>query len=66
MDNDTRLTAVLSKFVFSLTIIFVVAKIFNLIHWSWWLVFSPLWGPIVFLLMVSLIVWIFFKIHGDL
>ncbi|TGD24086.1 hypothetical protein EGT49_03870 [Companilactobacillus suantsaicola] len=25
-----------------LTLIFVVAKILNLIKWSWWLVFSPM------------------------
>lgn len=24
-----------------LTIIFVIAKLFGLIQWSWWLVFSP-------------------------
>ena len=28
-----------------LTIIFVLAKIFDKIDWSWWWVFSPLWVP---------------------
>lgn len=28
-----------------LTIIFVLAKIFGKIDWSWWWVFSPLWVP---------------------
>lgn len=30
-----------------LTLIFFVLKIFNVITWSWWWVFSPLWLPIV-------------------
>lgn len=28
-----------------LTIIFVLAQIFELISWSWWWVFAPLWLP---------------------
>ena len=30
-----------------LFIVFVVLKLTNVIAWSWWLVFSPLWIPIV-------------------
>lgn len=26
----------------ALTIIFVLAKLFNLVSWSWWVVFAPL------------------------
>ena len=29
------------NFLHILTLIFVVAKLFNFIHWSWWLVFLP-------------------------
>lgn len=28
-----------------LTLIFVLAKIFGKITWSWWVVFAPLWIP---------------------
>lgn len=31
----------MGKFTGILTIIFVIAKIVNLIAWSWWLVFLP-------------------------
>ena len=38
-----------------LTLIFVGAKIFNFIDWSWWLVFSPtLFIVVVFLLIAGL------------
>jgi len=35
-------------------LIFVVAKIFNYITWSWWWVFAPIWGP--FALVLGIIV----------
>ena len=42
---------------------FFFAKIFDKIDWSWWLVFSPLWIPmllvIVFLLIILILkIWI--------
>lgn len=30
-----------------LTILFVLLKVFGAISWSWWLVFIPLWLPVV-------------------
>lgn len=41
-----------------LTIIFVVAKLFGLVAWSWWIVFSPLlvvFGLIFVILFFALI-----------
>ena len=35
-----------------LTIIFVLAKIFGKITWSWWWVFSPLWLPFLITLTI--------------
>lgn len=40
-----------------LTVIFVIAKLANVINWSWWLVFSPtivavILGLLVFILAV--------------
>lgn len=32
------------------TVVFVIAKIFHLISWSWWLVFLPLYGPLAVVL----------------
>lgn len=35
---------------------FIVLKLTGVIDWSWWWVLSPLWIPIVFMLVVMLIV----------
>ena len=32
-----------------LTVVFVVLKLTDVIDWSWWWVFSPLWIPIAIL-----------------
>lgn len=29
-----------------LTLIFVVAKLWGVINWSWWIVFLPMWAPL--------------------
>jgi len=34
-------------FSFLLTIGFIIFKVTNIIAWSWWWVFSPMWIPIV-------------------
>ena len=54
------------NFLFILTLIFVVAKIFNLIQWPWLLVFIPLWGLVLTFIVFSLLAWLFFYLHGDL
>lgn len=38
-----------------LTIIFVVAKLFGLIAWSWWLVFSPILVVVAFWILVFIV-----------
>jgi hypothetical protein len=46
-------------FVGLLTLIFVVAKLWGKIDWSWWWVFSPLWISgllILAILIVALII----------
>ncbi|MBR3346300.1 MAG: hypothetical protein IKG37_04410 [Solobacterium sp.] len=35
-----------------LQIIFIVLKMFNLIDWSWWVVFSPTWTLIGILAVI--------------
>lgn len=34
-------------FLGMLTLIFAAAKVFGYITWSWWLVFIPIWLPLV-------------------
>jgi hypothetical protein len=41
------------SFIGLTTLIFVILKILNYIDWSWWMVFSPLWGSIVLVLVLS-------------
>jgi len=38
-----------------LTVLFVGLKLTNYISWSWWWVLSPLWLPMIVLLLVALI-----------
>ena len=38
-----------------LTVLFVGLKLTNYINWSWWWVLSPLWIPLVLILLVIII-----------
>ena len=39
-----------------LTIIFVLAKLFGIINWSWWVVFAPFWvSALIGLLILGLL-----------
>jgi hypothetical protein len=41
-----------------LVVVLVALKLFKLIHWSWWIILSPVWGGIVaatFVVLVKLI-----------
>jgi hypothetical protein len=56
-------TSLLTVIVF---LAFFLAKIYNKIDWSWWLVFSPLWIPvalviIALIIILILIIWIELK-----
>lgn len=35
-----------------LQIIFIVLKLLNLIDWSWWVVFSPIWVAIILAMVI--------------
>lgn len=41
-----------------LTIIFVIAKLFGVVDWSWWLVFSPMFGAVILFLIILLVVFV--------
>ena len=42
-----------------LAVLFIGLKLTGYIAWSWWWVLAPLWGPLVMVLAIFLIVWIF-------
>ena len=39
-----------------LTITFIVLKLCHVIHWSWVWVLSPIWIPILFVIIITIIV----------
>lgn len=39
-----------------LAIVFITLKLMDFIHWSWWWVTLPLWGPITTLVVMLVIV----------
>lgn len=63
--NSMNITLNTVKYWQLVSLIFIVAKIFNYITWSWWWVFAPIWGPfalvlgvIVLALVVLLIIYL--------
>jgi hypothetical protein len=42
-----------------LTIIFIVLKLLDVISWSWWWVFSPLWIELILVALILLIYYAF-------
>lgn len=52
--SDT-VTVELGGFTTLLTVAFIVLKLCNVITWSWWWVLSPLWIPVVLIILALLI-----------
>jgi hypothetical protein len=48
--------------VLSLTFVFIILKLLGVIHWSWWLVFSPIFIAVGFVILVIIILGIFLLI----
>ena len=42
-------------FSWALTLIFIVLKLTNVIAWSWWWVFAPIWIPIIIVFLTLLV-----------
>ena len=45
-------------FLDGLTLVFIGLKLAKVIDWSWWWVFSPMWIPIVLILIIAFFAWI--------
>ena len=58
MGSNISIKLFSSNLITLLTIIFVISKILGYITWSWWLVFTPLWGPLVLVLGFLLIMFL--------
>lgn len=59
MGNETKSNSSIS-FPTLLFLVFLILKLCGVIDWSWWWVTVPLWGVVVFAVVMSTIV-IFFK-----
>jgi len=42
-----------------LGVVFVVLKLVGVIHWSWWWVTAPFWGPLALVLAILAVVFSF-------
>ena len=63
MRNDKITIGCLSPLTVILFLAFFFAKIYNLIDWSWWWIFSPLWIPLLIttlliILIIILRIWL--------
>lgn len=54
-----------SGFLGLLTILFIALKLTNVIAWSWWWVLSPLWIPIIIVLVIAIVVFLI-KLVADM
>lgn len=41
----------------ALLIVFIVLKLCGVINWSWWWVLSPIWLPLVIILIIAFVIW---------
>ena len=60
--EDKNNTSYGINFLELLAIVFIALKLMGYIQWSWWLVLSPLWFPIIpiiILILVLIIIEIF-------
>jgi len=46
------------SFIGLITLIFIVLKVTNYIDWPWWWVFSPLWGSVLLMFILSSVIYL--------
>ena len=44
-----------------LGILFIALKLTNVIDWPWWVVLAPIWGPIVLVVVIFTIIYVYSK-----
>ena len=55
MENEAKTGL---SFIEALQLVFIVLKLCGVIKWSWWLVLTPLWASLVFLLIMLAVIFI--------
>jgi uncharacterized protein (DUF983 family) len=53
--SDSNNTSTGVSFSGILTIAFIVLKLTDVIDWSWWWVLSPIWIPLLVILLIGLL-----------
>ncbi len=66
MSNNNTSSSGGIGFVGLLTIVFITLKLCDVITWSWWLVLSPIWISISFVLIVLVGLFVFLYIREHL
>jgi hypothetical protein len=57
METNNKITiGCLSPIWIVVFLAFFWAKILGYINWSWWLVFTPIWAPVVFAIIIFIII----------
>jgi hypothetical protein len=64
--SKTQSVSVNFPFLGILTLIFITLKLTGHIAWSWWWVLSPLWIPVVIVLLIAIIAGIVIAFGGKL
>ena len=45
-----------------LPIVFIACKLTGFIDWPWWLVFSPIWGLLLFVVVIAIVAYVISEI----
>ena len=45
-----------------LLLTFIILKLVGVINWSWWWVLSPIWIPVVLLMVASILLFVVYRI----
>lgn len=59
---DINIINISGGFLGTLTIVFIVLKLTHNIEWSWWWVLSPLWIPLLLVIVILLFTYISYLI----
>ena len=60
--NNEKTTSGGIGFGSALLLTFIILKLIGVIDWSWWWVLSPIWIPVVLLMVASILLFVVYRI----